>query len=30
MVTVQRSFEAASNVLSMINDSYSRLTRSGS
>lgn len=30
MVTVQRSFEAASNVMSMINETYSRLTRSGS
>jgi flagellar basal body rod protein FlgG len=29
MVTIQRSFEAASNVMSMINESYTRLTRAG-
>jgi flagellar basal-body rod protein FlgF len=29
MVTIQRAFEAASNVMSMIDDSYQRLTRSG-
>jgi flagellar basal body rod protein FlgG len=30
MVTVQRSFEAASNVMTMISDSLARLTRAGS
>jgi flagellar basal body rod protein FlgG len=30
LVTVQRAFEAAANVMSMIDDSYQRLTRSGS
>lgn len=30
MITIQRAFEAASHVMSMIDDSYQRLTRSGS
>jgi flagellar basal-body rod protein FlgF len=30
MITIQRSFEAATNVMSMIDDTYQRLTRSGS
>jgi len=29
MISIQRMFEAASNVLSMIDDSYQRLTRNG-
>jgi flagellar basal body rod protein FlgG len=30
MITIQRAFEAATHVMSMIDDSYQRLTRSGS